>query len=275
MAPVVFDVSRSGREYPCDFRSPLPFTTVHDNASMYVDELFAAAPSYGATLLHASFPNTYIDTNRSEQDIDPALIDGTWPGPIAQSGWTERGLGLLKRLSRYGEDFHEGKLPVVDVQHRIEHYHRPYHQELGRIIDSLHRRFGAVWQLTCHCMSAVGAPTHADPGQQRADFCLGDMDGTTSSPDFTKFVEETLTDLGFSVSVNFPYPGGELTTRHANPNMHINSVMIEVNKRLFMDVKTFKKTSDFDAVQEAVETLIEKITANSQSLTTSTQKESR
>ena len=92
--PVLVDVSRSGREYPHDFRSPIPFTDLHDNISMYVEELTAAAPDLGATLLYACFPNTYIDTNRSAADIDESMIEGKWPGPIKQSDFTERGLGL-------------------------------------------------------------------------------------------------------------------------------------------------------------------------------------
>ena len=43
--PLLVDVSRSGREYPKEYRSPLPFTTVHDNVSMYVEDLWAGAPS--------------------------------------------------------------------------------------------------------------------------------------------------------------------------------------------------------------------------------------
>ena len=87
-APVLIDVSRSGREYPHDFRSPLPFTDLHDNVSMYVEDLYAVGPSLGATMLYACFPNTYIDTNRSAADIDERLIEGKWPGPIKQSDFT-------------------------------------------------------------------------------------------------------------------------------------------------------------------------------------------
>src|SRR5579872_3696952 len=79
--PLLVDVSRSGREYPHDFRSPIPFTTLHDNVSMYVEELYGGAPAQGATLLYACFPNTYIDTNRSAADIDETMIEGRWPGP--------------------------------------------------------------------------------------------------------------------------------------------------------------------------------------------------
>ena len=58
-APLLVDVSRSGREYPAEYRSPLPFTTVHDNVSMYVDELWAGAPArrrHAALLLRSRTP---------------------------------------------------------------------------------------------------------------------------------------------------------------------------------------------------------------------------
>ena len=77
-APLIVDVSRSGREYPKEFRSPLPFTVLHDNVSMYVEDLWAAAPKVGATMLYCSFPNTFMDVNRKEDDLDPAVIDGEW-----------------------------------------------------------------------------------------------------------------------------------------------------------------------------------------------------
>jgi N-formylglutamate deformylase len=256
VAPVLVDVSRSGREYPPDFRSPLPFTEVHDNVSMYVEELCGRAPELGATLLFALFPNTYVDTNRSDEDIDESLIDGTWPGPIAQSDFTQRGLGLIKRLSRYGTRMQERKLTVAEVRHRLDTYHEPYHQELSRILSGLRRDHGAAWQLSFHCMSAVGAPTHADPGQQRADFCVGDVNGTTCSKPFLDFVVDTLRGLGHTVSVNFPYYGGYLTRRHSDPANGIDSVFVEINKRMFIDTKTFLRTDGFEATRRSVETLV-------------------
>jgi N-formylglutamate amidohydrolase len=257
-APLLVDVSRSGREYPHDFRSPLPFTEVHDNVSMYVEDLCAAAPGLGATLLYACFPNTYIDTNRSAMDIDESMIEGKWPGPITQSDFTERGLGLLKRLSRYGTQMQERKLTVAEVQARLADYHEPYHQELTRVLAQLKQRFGATWQLSFHCMSAIGAPTHADPGKERSDFCIGDVKGATCKPEFLQFIADTLKGLGHTVSVNFPYYGGYLTKRHSDPANGMQSVFIEINKRLFIDTKTFRKTAGFGPTKSSVEALIAK-----------------
>jgi N-formylglutamate deformylase len=262
-APVLVDVSRSGREYPHDFRSPLPFTEVHDNVSMYVEELCAGAPQVGATLLFACFPNTYIDTNRNASDIDESLIDGKWPGPITQSDFTQRGLGLLKRLSRYGTQMQERKLTVAEVQDRLRIYHEPYHQELARILATFRKSHGSASQLSFHCMSAVGAPTHADPGKDRADFCIGDIHGKTCTPGFLELVVESLRALDHTVSVNFPYYGGELTRRHSDPANGINSIFIEINKRMFIDTKTFKRTEGFARVKASLDALIAKVVETS------------
>ena len=259
--PVLVDVSRSGREYPPEFRSPLPFSEVHDNVSMYVEDLCAQAPTYGATLLYACFPNTFIDTNRSAADVDEGLIEGKWPGPITKSDFTERGLGLIKRYSRYATEMQERKLTVAELKDRLATYHEPYHQELSRILAELRAASGFAVQLSFHCMSAVGAPTHADPGQQRADFCIGDVKGTTCKPELFEFVAQTLRDLGHTVSLNFPYYGGELTRRHSDPTNGIDSIFIEINKRLFIDTKTFKKTEGYGATKASVDALLAKVVA--------------
>jgi N-formylglutamate amidohydrolase len=261
--PVIVDVSRSGREYPPDFRSPIPFTVLHDNVSMYVEEIWSAAPQVGATMLYALFPNTYIDANRNELDLDADLIDGEWPVPLKPT-ISLRGLGLLKSKSRYGEPMQERKLKVSEIMERLDKYHRPYHAELGRIIASMKSSFGFVYQLSCHCMSAIGAPTHPDPGKERSDFCLGNVSGKTSTEEFIGFVAETIRALGFTCSVNEPYNGGELNTRYGDPANGIESIMIEINKKRFMDTKTFRKTEGYEEIHAAATKVLSAVALRAQ-----------
>jgi N-formylglutamate amidohydrolase len=256
--PVVVDVSRSGRFYPIDFRSPVPFSALHDNVSMYVDEIWKHAPQYGATMLQALFPNTYIDANRHELDIDPSLIEGEWPVPVQFV--SKSGLGLLKTVSRYGEPLQERKLTVAEVQHRLDRYFHPYHRELASVMDRMLTAHGFYYQLSCHCMSAVGAPTHADAGKERMDFCLGNLRGTSSTADFIEFIAEVIRAQGFTCSVNTPYTGGELNRRYGNADGTRESVMVEINKRTFLDVKTFKKNGGFDAVQNVARAVLQAVT---------------
>ncbi|MAT04612.1 MAG: N-formylglutamate amidohydrolase, partial [Acidimicrobiaceae bacterium] len=234
------------------FRSPLPFSDLHDNVSMYVEQLFARSTEFGATMLYACFPNTYIDPNRDELDIDPELVEADqWPEPLNPTV-SKRGLGLLKSVSRYGDPLQERKLTYEDVERRLNRYHRPYNEELTRVIRDKRHRFGYALQLSCHCMSAVGAPTHPDKGQDRADFCIADGEGTTSSAEALELLVETLRDRGHSVSINTPYTGGPLMTRNADPENGVDSLMIETNKRLFMSIKSFERTEGFESTQASL-----------------------
>jgi N-formylglutamate deformylase len=261
--PLLVDVSRSGREYPKEYRSPLPFTTVHDNVSMYVEDLWASAPAVGATLLYCSFPNTWIDVNRNELDIDPAVVDGEWPLELKPTARTLEGLGLIKTKARYGEPFQERRLTVAEIEERLDLYYRPYHAELRRIADDLYARFGRLRQISCHCMSAVGAPTHPDAGQPRADFCVSDLEGRTASKAAMALVVETLKSCGYSVSVNTPYIGNELIRRIGDPARRIDSIQVEINKKLFMDTKTFRATEGLPKVRSDLERLLRVLAAES------------
>jgi N-formylglutamate amidohydrolase len=76
-----------------------------------------------------------------------------------------------------------------------------------------------VYHTSCHCMSAIGAPTHPDAGQERADFCLGNihLGQSTSSTGFVEFVAKTIRDQGFTCTINMPYDGGETNRRYGDP----------------------------------------------------------
>src|ERR1044072_2997394 len=71
--PLVFDSPHSGRDYPLDFRHAVPVELLRRAEDAFVDELIESAPDHGATLLQALFPRSYIDPNRHEHEVDPAM----------------------------------------------------------------------------------------------------------------------------------------------------------------------------------------------------------
>lgn len=260
--PLVVDVSRTGREYPTDMRTNVPFNAIHDNVSMYVDDIWEDAPKFGGSLLYAIFPHMYIDANRGELDIDPELVELPWPVALKPEA-SKRGLGLIKAKSRYGEPVQERKLTYDEIEDRLNRYHRPYHRELKAMIDRARSAFGKVYHLSCHCMSAVGAPTHPDPGQERADFCVGNMPGGTqsSSNAFVEHVADLIRSEGFTCTVNTPYAGGEINRRHGDFANNVESIMVEINKKRFMDVKTFRRTDGFHEIKAAANNVLKKLAA--------------
>jgi N-formylglutamate amidohydrolase len=254
--PLVFDSPHSGSYYPDDFGFTCHFETLRRAEDTYVDELYAAAPEHGATLIGALFPRSYIDPNRGVQDIDEALIDGRWPTPLKPSQNTRAGLGLVRRIARPSTPIYDRKLSVDEVMARIERCHTPYHRVLDEACDRLHAKFGAVWHINCHSMPSKRSAR--DIGRP-ADFVLGDRDGTTCAKEFTDFVARVLRRRGYDVRINEVYKGVEIVKRQGRPAARRHSLQIEVDRALYMDQKTLEKNSNFDQLRADITHLIEQL----------------
>lgn len=263
--PVVLDSPHSGTVYPADFEPALPLEKLRQAEDSYVDELYASAPAHGATLVTALFPRAYIDPNRSVLDIDTALLDSPWPGPAQASRKTELGIGLIWRILDTGEAIYARKLSVAEVRRRITQFHQPYQKAVKDAIDAAHAHFGAVWHLNCHSMPAMSSGISEEgPGKPRADFVLGDRDGTTCAPEFTALVASTLRGFGYDVKVNDPYKGVELVRAFSDPSGGRHSLQIEVNRRLYMDERTRSRSAGFTALRTNLDRLVKAVAGYAQ-----------
>jgi N-formylglutamate amidohydrolase len=107
--------------------------------------------------------------------------------------------------------------------------------------------------------AVAGRQSDDGEGSVRADFVLGDRDGTTCEPRFTEMVRATLSGMGYSVKVNDPYKGVELVRAYSDPKAGRHSLQIEINKRLYMDESTLAKTAGFQRLQASLGELLREI----------------
>jgi N-formylglutamate deformylase len=256
IVPLVFDSPHSGVTYPDDFNHAAPFAVLRTAEDTWVDELYAAAPGCGATMLAAEFPRSYIDVNRDLGDLDPLLLDEAWPGKLNPGEKTKLGIGLIRRLARPGIPVYDRKLSVAEIKARIDAYYGPYHEALAAILDARHARFGAVFHVDCHSMASKGSEMTPDGAVPRADFVIGDRDGTSCSRDFTDIVVTKLRAHGHDVRVNDPYKGVEILRRHGRPSEARHSLQIEINRNLYMDEVTREKSVGFAKLQAQIGDLI-------------------
>jgi N-formylglutamate amidohydrolase len=260
LRPLVLDSPHSGRVMPADFDSLLSATDLRDGEDCFIDELYLPATASGVPLLAAQFPRTYIDPNRHAGDIDLDLLDGPWPHAWLPSGKAAIGKALLWRTLDDGRPLYARRLTVAEVAARIERYHRPYHARLKALLDDAHQRFGFVHHINCHSMNDVsGVMGEGGSGIRRADFVLGDRDGTTCAPEFTAFVRDTLAGWGYDVKINDPFKGVELVRAYADPAVGRHSLQLEVNKRLYMDAHTLEKSAGFATLQAHLMHLLDAI----------------
>jgi N-formylglutamate deformylase len=259
--PIVFDIPRSGREYPSDFNASASFADLHHSVSKHVEALYDGVTAHGATWLYARFPNAYIDANRAETDIDPETLDGPWLGaPLAPSDKSRAGIGLIPQVLR-------GKRPVyatprlasADVLRRIDQYYRPYHDTLAQLLAEGAAQHGAAYHLSCHSMGSTAPAGTANAGQPRSAFDLGDRRGETADPAFVDFLQTTLQGFGYEVTRNAHFIGAECVRRHGQPARGIHSVQIEMRRNLFMDEATGERHAGFAQVQAHMTALAEAV----------------
>jgi N-formylglutamate deformylase len=260
--PLVYDSPHSGRHYPADFGSALPEAVLRQAEDAYVDELIADAPALGVATLCALFPRAYIDPNRTEDDVDPALLAAPWPRPLAPGDKTRLGIGLIRRVVAPGLPIYARRLATTEIERRIARYHRPYLAALERLVHATHARFGRVWHVHWHSMKPRGnASTPDGAGSCRADFVLGDLHGTACAPELTAAVRTFLEAHGHRVALNRPYAGAAIPRRLAAPMRGIHCLQIEINRALYLDEATVTKSPGFDALRTTIRTLTRHLAA--------------
>ncbi len=259
-ARLVYDSPHSGRFYPLDFAEGAPRAQLRRGEDAYVDRLLAGAPNHGATVLAATYPRCYIDVNRGELDIDPSLLAEPWPGELAPTEKSARGLGLIRRFVVPGVEAQRRPLTIAEVRSRIELAYRPYHARLDELVDEVLRERGIVWHVNWHSMKSRGNTMTPDgPTAVRPDFVVSDGRGTSAAPHVTALVIETLASFGYRVALNDPYVGGMIVQRMGRPARGVHSIQVEINRALYLDEVGVMLTAGFSRLAAEIDALTRRL----------------
>ena len=257
--PLVFASPHSGRDYPADFvaGARLDPVSLRRSEDGFVDDLFAAAPEFGAPLLRATFPRAFIDANREPFELDQGMFSDKLPGYVnTDSSRVAAGLGTIARVVSSGQDIYPRKLTFSEAAERIHAYYRPYHKALETLIHETRERFGYAVVVDCHSMPSIGGPLDPDIGRGRADFVVGDCFGSTCAPYITDEIECTIAGFGYAVARNKPFAGGFTTRHYGRPRDGVHTVQIEINRALYMNEVQIEKNAGFDRVAKQMTDVI-------------------
>jgi N-formylglutamate amidohydrolase len=244
--PFAFNSPHSGRHYPARFlaMSRLDQNAIRRSEDCFVDELFGAGVALGAPMLAANFPRAYLDVNREPWELDPRMFAEPLPSfANIRSARVAGGLGTVPRLVGDGLDIYAARLALAEAVGRVEQVYKPYHETLKRLLSRIHSRFGYAVLIDCHSMPAsirVG-----DAGV-RPDFIIGDRFGASAAPALTEMAIGLLVAMGYTVAHNKPYAGGFITEHYGRPARGLHALQIEVNRGLYMNERTYQKSSGFD-----------------------------
>ena len=173
----------------------------------------------------------------------------------AQESMSRFGMGVCYTTNSDGEQLRE--VSEEDKQQILEKYYRPHHQRLSDLVDEELAMTGKALVVDCHSFPDTSYYFNSDYNKTRPEVCIG----TDSFHTPKKVVEETkkfFLSKGYVVKVDSPYSGTMVPIKHYKKDKRVSSIMIEVNRKLYMDDNGLRN-KNYDKLKYELEELLENI----------------
>lgn len=257
--PVVMASPHSGRDYPPAFlaASRLSMAQLRRAEDPLVDALLAGITD--VPVLTARHGRAFLDLNRADDELDPAMFDAPLPVTARQTERVGAGLGVLPRVAAQGLDIYRRRMAPSEAEARLAALHRPWHAHIAELLARARARHGFAILIDCHSMPQ---PSGVLPPQ----IVLGDRYGLSASPELVLLIETHFAAAGWRVVRNTPYAGGYTTAFHGAPDVCIHAVQIEIDRSLYVDTQRMTPTAGFTAVAAAMAGLANLLVAQAGSL---------
>jgi N-formylglutamate deformylase len=164
------------------------------------------------------------------------------------------GMGMIYTLTAYGKKLKRSLQPR-ERRKLVSQYYEPHHQTLLADVKGELEKHGKALIVDCHSFPSRPLPCDQNQSILRPDFCIGTDPFHTPSA-LMKVTTQSIMKMGYSVGINQPYAGSIVPTACYKKDQRVASIMIEVNRSLYMDELTGTKTSRFDSIKEQLQTLL-------------------
>ena len=123
------------------------------------------------------------------------------------------------------------------------------------MITNFLNRFSKILLFDAHSISSE-LPDF--PSSPFPDFILGNRHGQTCPKELLDIAADQLGSNNFSVSLNEPFQGGQITRYFGEWNPRVYSFQLEMSQRLYLDEITGQKSNDFQKVSVLLQSLLER-----------------
>jgi N-formylglutamate deformylase len=198
----------------------------------YTGELFE---STGAKVICFPYSRLLVDVERFPDDDQE---------PMSQVGmgmlYTQTSTGMPLRRSL--EQSEKTKLNQLYDLH---------HLALTQSVERELAREGTSLIIDCHSFPSIPLPCDSSQVQPRPDICIGTDEFHTPRQLLQKVIKG-FERHNFSLGINEPYAGALVPMNYYGKDARVLSIMIEINRSLYMNEATGAKSPAFEELKNAL-----------------------
>jgi len=203
------------------------------------DDLFAMPEAMALTV---RFPvsRVVVDPERFEADADEVMAG--------------RGMGAVYRQTSRQTPL---RRPLIDQEREtlLERWYRPHHRALTAAVATALQANDACLIIDAHSFPSVPLPYERDQDSDRPDICIG-VDEFHTPPALRDLAVALCREAGWTVEVNRPFAGALVPMAYFGKDSRVRAVMIEVNRRLYLDQRTGVRGPDFDRCRTSLSSVL-------------------
>ena len=138
----------------------------------------------------------------------------------------------------------------------IRKYYKPHHEFLANAVRKELEKYGRALIIDCHSFPSSPLPYELDQNPDRPDICIG-TDEFHTPLSLQQAAKAESIKQGFKCALNSPYSGSLVPSEFYRSNKNVYSIMIELNRKLYMNEETGQKRSNFKTFQEKLGHIID------------------
>src|SRR5262245_11305439 len=233
--PFIVHVPHASTEIPEDLRSEL---LLDDQALMrelmamtdhFTDRIAAMAVGM-QTVIRFPVSRLVVDPERFTEDAVEVMA--------------ARGMGVIYTQTSEGLPL---RTPPTEVHRQalLNRYYHPHHERLADAVECIVATLGQAILLDLHSFPSRPLPYELDQRTYRPDICFG-TDSYHTPTELLEVATATATAAGYSTSINAPFAGTLVPSRHYKRNRAVKSLMIELRRDLYMNEQNAEPHSGLD-----------------------------
>ncbi len=166
------------------------------------------------------------------------------------------GMGVVYTKGPYGETLRTTNKNIREEI--IEKYYKPHHKKLLDEVISIIENKGNCIIIDAHSFPSKPFPGEPDQNMERPDFCIG-TDNFHTPESLVNSITNCIKEMGYTIERNKPYAGTIVPLELYRKDKRVISVMIEVNRRLYMNETEQSPSEKYDATKKAIHKIIDTI----------------